>query len=218
MLTKLSWLVFMKYKSWLDLFSVCVFGIHVLKIGVKRWFWKVYMVFGSLVVLHIWLHSYLCFSLFEKMFLKACSTPPRHLATCWASKLFFLSQSRHLLDTWWIDRESSCLLDSFSTARSIDRASIRDMVLCSSTHAWHLHLLMAIFLDTYLDRLLDTFICRDLLMAYLFFSCDPQFISVDLSLDTFVFSSPKPLSFTPNFFLKVSSSFFFQDFLHLVNF
>ena len=28
---------------------------------------------------------------------------------------FFLLHSRQLLDTWWIDQESSCLLDSFST-------------------------------------------------------------------------------------------------------
>ena len=31
---------------------------------------------------------------------------------------------------------------------------------------------------------------------------------LSISLDTSVFSSPKPLSLTPNFFLKVSSSFF----------
>ena len=48
------------------------------------------MVFGSLVVLHVWLHSYLCFSLLKKLFLKAFSTPPQHLAICRASKLFFL--------------------------------------------------------------------------------------------------------------------------------
>ena len=50
---------------------VCVFGIHVLKITVERWFWEVYMVFGSLVVLHVWLHSCLCFSLLEKLFFKS---------------------------------------------------------------------------------------------------------------------------------------------------
>ena len=33
------------------------------------------MVFESLVELHAWLHSCLCFSLFEKLFLKASSTP-----------------------------------------------------------------------------------------------------------------------------------------------
>ena len=115
------------------------------------------------------------------------------------------------LDTWWIDRESSCLLDSFSTARSINRASVLDMVVCSSTHAWHLHLSTAFFsTPTSIDCSipLNTFIYRDLLMAYIFSSCDPQLIFVDLSLDTSVFSSPKPLSLTPIFFLKVSSSFF----------
>ena len=151
---------------------VCVFGIHVLKIVVERWFWEVYIVFGSLVVLHVWLHSCLCFSLLEKLFLKACSTPLRHLAICRASKLFFLLQSQHLLDTWWIDRESSCLLDSFSTARLIDRAFVLDMVVCSSTHAWHLHLSMAIFStpsSTYFLTHLDTFICWALLRFYIFF-------------------------------------------------
>ena len=116
----------------------------------------------------------------------------RHLAICWASKFCFLSQFQHLLDTWWIDRESSCLLDSFSIARLINWASVLDMVVCSLTHAWHLHLLTAIFLTpTSIDFLtsLNTFICRDLLMAYIFSSCDPQLIFVDLSLDTSVFSS-----------------------------
>ena len=117
------------------------------------------MVFGSLVVLHVWLHSCLCFSLLKKLFLKAWSTPPQHLLDTWLSvelPSFFLLKSRHLLDSWWIDWESSCLFDSFSTARSIDQASVLDMVVCSSIHAWHLHLSTAIFLDTYLDRFLDT--------------------------------------------------------------
>ena len=113
------------------------------------------------------------------------------------------------LDTWWIDRESSCLLDSFSIARSIDRAFVLDMVVCSSTHARHLHLSMAIFStpnSTYFSTPLDTFICRDLLMAYIFSLCDPHLISVDLSLDTSVFSSPKPLSLNPNLFPNGFSS------------
>ena len=134
----------------------------------------------------------------------------RHLTICRAFKLFFLSQSWHLLDTCWIDRESSNLLDSFSTVRSIDRASVLDMVGCSSTLARHLHLSTTIFsTPTSIDcsTPLDTFICRDLLMAYISSSCDLQLIFVDLSLDTSVFSTPKPLSLTPNFFLKVSSSF-----------
>ena len=75
MYTKLSWpfFFFFKYKSWLDFLCVCmcVFGIHVLKIAVERWFWEVHMVFGSLVVLHVWLHSCLCFSLLKKLFSKS---------------------------------------------------------------------------------------------------------------------------------------------------
>ena len=92
------------------------FWIHVLKIDIERWFWEVNMVFRSLVELHTWLHSFLCFYLLEKLFLKASSTPPRHLVICRALKLFFLLQSRHLLDNWWIDRESSWTLGSFSIA------------------------------------------------------------------------------------------------------
>ena len=189
---------------------MCVFRIHVLKTAVKRWYWEVYMVFGSLVVLHVWLHSCLCFSLLKKLFLKASLTPPRHLAIHRASKLFFFSQSRHLLNTWWINQESSCLLDSFSAARSIDRASVLDMLGCSSTLARHLHLSTAIFstpTSTAYSIPLYTYICRDLLMAYIISSCDPQLISVDLSRNTSVFSTPKPLSLTPIFLLKVSSSF-----------
>ena len=45
------------------------------------------------------------------------SIPPRYLVSCRASKAFFLSQSRHFLDTWWIDRDSHCLLDTFLTPR-----------------------------------------------------------------------------------------------------
>ena len=36
------------------------------------------MVFGSLVEFHVGLHSCMCFSLLEKLLLKASSTPPRH--------------------------------------------------------------------------------------------------------------------------------------------
>ena len=70
---------------------VCVFGIHVLKIFVERCFWEPKMLNGSLVELHAWFHSYLCFSLLEKWFLgnlDTSSIPPRHLAFCRALKLF----------------------------------------------------------------------------------------------------------------------------------
>ena len=91
-------------------------------------------------------------------------------------QVFFLSQSRHLLDTWWINRESFCFLDSVSTARSINRAFVLDMVVYSSTHARQLHLSTTIFstpTSTDFSMPLNTFICRDLLMAYIFSSCDP---------------------------------------------
>ena len=104
------------------------------------------MVFGSLVVLHVGLHSYLCFSLLEKLLLKVA----RHLLYTWLSielpHFFSYRKSRHLLDTWWIDQESSCLLDSFLTARSINQVSMLDMVGYSSTFARHLHLSTTIFL------------------------------------------------------------------------
>ena len=171
------------------------------------------MVFGSLVELHAWLHSCLCFSLLEKLFLKASSTPPQHLLDTWLSvKLpsFFLSQSRQIVDSWWIDRESFWTLDSFS----IDGGSIELLflsLLYSSTPLRQLHLSTLFFStpsSTDVSIPLDTSICRELLRIYIKDKRDPNFIfSRSLSLDTSVFSPPKSLSFTPNFFLKVSSSF-----------
>ena len=46
------------------------------------------MLIGSLVELHVGLHSYLCFSHLKKLVLKAGSTPPRYLAVCRASLVF----------------------------------------------------------------------------------------------------------------------------------
>ena len=46
------------------------------------------MLNGSLVELHVGLHSCLCFSHLEKLFLKVSSTPPRYLAVCRASSAF----------------------------------------------------------------------------------------------------------------------------------
>ena len=116
------------------------------------------MLIGSLVELHAWLHSYLCLSLLEKQFLSNLDTsfvPPRHLAFCRALKVFSYSNldrsltaggsnekvprsliaSRQLMDR---SSFSSCVfalfLDTFLTAVSVD----------------------VVFLDTYLDRWLDT--------------------------------------------------------------
>ena len=45
---------------------------------------------------------------------------------------FFLSQSRQLLDTWWIDRESSCFLNSSSTPGGSIELLFLDLLSCSS--------------------------------------------------------------------------------------
>ena len=89
------------------------------------------------------MHSCLCFSLLEKLILKASSTPLLHLAICQASKLFFLSQSRHLLNTWWINQESSCPFDSFSTLGGSIEPHLLCLMFCTSTLSRHLYLSMA---------------------------------------------------------------------------
>ena len=77
---------------------VCVFWIYVLNIFlVKRWFWELKILFGSLVVYHAWLHSYLCFSLLVKLFLS-------NLNSCWKpldSYSIVVSVEPLKLDTSW---------------------------------------------------------------------------------------------------------------------
>ena len=73
-----------------------------------------------------------------KNWLDTSSTPPRYLAICRASQAFFLTQSQHLLDTWWIDRESSCLLDSSSTPGGSIELLFLKLILCYSILAWNL--------------------------------------------------------------------------------
>ena len=89
-----------------------------------------------MVKLYVKLHSYLYFLHLEKLFWKASSTLPRHLInTLLFVKLlkhFFLTQSRHLLDTWWIDRESSCLPDSSSTPSGSIKLLFLNLILCFS--------------------------------------------------------------------------------------
>ena len=94
---------------------VCVFGIYVLKVVVERWFWELKMLFGSLVELHASLHSYLCFSLLEKLFLSNLDTSstPSYLSS-------FSSSSYRNLDGFltarWINWDFFWILDSFLTA------------------------------------------------------------------------------------------------------
>ena len=117
---------------------------------------------------------------------------------------FFLSHSQQLLDTWWIDRESSYLLDS----SWIDRASFLafdglflDTSLIPVSVDDHL-------LDTYFDSFLDTWIYRALLRTYIFVLHDPILISsISLDLSTSV-HLPNTISLTPNFLLCDFSRFF----------
>ena len=71
--------------------------------------------------------------------LDTSSTLPRYLAIYWASQAFFLSQSQHLLDTWWIDRESFCLLDSSSTPGGSIELLFLNLILCCLILAWYLN-------------------------------------------------------------------------------
>ena len=161
------------------------------------------MLFGSLVELHTWLHSCLCFSPFEKLFLKSWFDTSS-IASYLSSFLnFFLSQSRQHLNTWWIDRESFWPLNSSSTPSGSIEHHILLLVFFFLDSFSTLDLSTLLFLNTCLTDVSTPsrhLICRELLMVFKYFSCDPQLTSVDLSLDTSDFSSPKPLSLTPNLF------------------
>ena len=61
---------------------MCVLGSMCLKIVVERCFWDFKMLIGSLVELHAWLNSYLCFSLLEKLLLSNLDTSSTPLNTC----------------------------------------------------------------------------------------------------------------------------------------
>ena len=149
---------------------------------------------GSLVELYIRLHSCLYFSPLEKLFWKTGSTHPRRLAICWASQAFFLLQSRQLLDTWWIDRVSileidSLLLDTCSIPQLSTTAFSTPPSIASSTPP-------------------DTSAVELYWRSYLNLHWNPSLISsncLNLSVPVHL---PNTLSFTPNLFLKVSSSFF----------
>ena len=174
------------------------------------------MLIGSLVELYVGLHSYLCFSPLKKLFWKDGSTPPRYLAICRVSQACFLLQSRQLLDTWWIDWECSCLLDSLLIPGGSIKLLALDLMSCSSIP----QLSTTIFsIPTSIASLtpLDNCVCRDLLRVYIFSLRDPfliSLISLDLSASVHL---PNTLSFTPNLFIW---DFFwlFQVFLHLVSF
>ena len=191
---------------------VCVLEILVLKFffWIERLFWEIFVLIGSLVELYVGLHSYLCFSHLEKLFWKAVSTPPRHLAICRASQEFFLTQSWHLLDALWIDRESSCLLDSSSTpGGSIDFVLESDSLLLDTFSIAQLSKTKS-STPTSTASLIppDTSTVEIYWRVYIFLNRDSSLISL-ISLDlSAIVPLPNTLLFTLNLFLKDSSSFF----------
>ena len=74
----------------------------------------------------------------RKTILKSYLDTSSNLAICRASQAFFLMQSRHLLDTLWIDRESSYLLDSSSTPDGLIELLFLNLTLCCSIPSWYL--------------------------------------------------------------------------------
>ena len=155
------------------------------------------MLIGSLVELHVGLHSCLYFSHLEKLVLKAGSTPPRYLLNTLLSveilQLFliaFLIASRYLvdrsrkllpprqlLDTWWIDRAfalgfDELFLDTYSIPQLSTTFSSIPPSIASSI-------------------LLDSYIYRALLRVYIFTSSRSNSHFFDLSRSVRTCSSPK---------------------------
>ena len=85
--------------------AMCVFWIYMLTFFlIERGFWEFKMLFGSLVELHVWLHSCLCFYFLGKLFL-------RNLNSSSSSASFYRN-----LNSFSIHRENFCLLDRCSIA------------------------------------------------------------------------------------------------------
>ena len=120
---------------------------------------------------------------------------------------------RHLLHTWWIDRESSCLLDSFLTPGGSIELLFLDLMSCSSipqlstTISW-------IPTSIASSTPLETCIYRALLRVYIYLLRNLiliSSISLDLSVLVHLLNT---LSLTPNLFLCDFSSF--SKILHLL--
>ena len=156
------------------------------------------MLFGSLVELHAWLHSYLCFSLLEKLFLSNLDSfsTPGYLSSF--SNSFYRN------------------LDSFS----IVGGSIKlPLAVCwfvpwqilDSCICWWFKLSTPLSIDV--STPLDTSICRALLTFNIKVQCDLVLTFLDLSLSTNLsFHLPKhSLSLQTSFqaiFQAFSSVFF----------
>ena len=121
--------------------------------------------------------------------------------------------------TRWIDQESSRSFDSFSIA-----GGLIELLFCVFASFLDTSLIAAsvdvVFLDTVLDRCLDTswqlYLSRITEALYIGLSWSDSYF-FDLSRSILTCSPPKSLSLTPNLFPKCFSSFF-KDFSSLRKF
>ena len=148
------------------------------------------MLIGSLVELHAWLHSYMCFSLLEKLFLSNLDsflTPPRHLAIYRVFQLLIIAiliASQQLGGS--IDKisgpsiASRQLVDwsSFFIIFSVELFLNKSLTVASveAFYAWHLsrNLLTPLFVEIYWTtiysfRVIHFSFCSILLSIYPFF-------------------------------------------------
>ena len=167
----------------------------------------------------VWIFGWVvCFIAFISVFFpywKTIFKQSRYLAICWALKLFLIAiltnprqlggsigkvprpsiASRQLVD--W-SRFCYCVfaffLDTFSTVASFD----------------------VVFLDTFLNRWLDTSICWELLRIYIFVLCDPDFI-FSWSLSRYLCLLTSQITLSHSKLLFKWFSIFFKVFLHLVS-
>ena len=112
------------------------------------------MLIGLLVELYVGLHSCLCFSPLEKLFWKAGSTPPRYLAICLLKPFSYHNPDSSSIPGGSIENAPA---SSIASRHLVDRSSfcswiwflVARYLLDTSTVDDH-------FLNTYLDRFLDT--------------------------------------------------------------
>ena len=117
------------------------------------------MLIGSLVELHVGLHSWLCFSPLEKLVFKSSSTPPWYLLDTFLSVELLKPFSYHnpnssSIPGWSIENAPA---SSIASRHLVDRSSFCSWIWFFV--AWYLLNTSAVdkhFLDTYLDSLLDT--------------------------------------------------------------
>ena len=180
--------VFESLICWLDHWLSCMLDyIHVNVFHIsKNWFYKL-----------------------AQHLLDTSSTP------CCLSSFFscFLSLSRQLLDTWWIDQESSSLFDSFSTPSGSIELLFLDLMSYSSIPQ-----LLTTFssIPPSIASLIHASIELYWGSIYLFLRDLILISSIFLNLSAPV-HLPNTISLTPNLFLCDFSSFF-KFFLLLVSF